>query len=130
MYSSTTHDIRITVDPTYLEDQSEPDEDQYVWAYQVKIENGSGKTVTLRHRYWQITDAKGRIERVSGPGVLGEQPTLAPGESFTYTSGAPLSTPSGFMMGSYEMEDDDGESFQVQIPAFSLDSPYQLVCLN
>ncbi len=130
MYSQTTHDIRITVDPVYLDDHSEPIDDQYVWAYEVRIENTSDQTVTLRNRHWKITDARGRVEEVSGPGVQGEQPTLAPGETFTYTSGTPLSTPSGFMTGSYEMENADGESFVVAVPAFSLDSPYQPVLLN
>lgn len=130
MYSSTTHDIKVTVQPMYLDDQSSPDDQQYVWAYQVKIENLGGRTVRLRNRYWSITDARGRTQEVRGPGVVGEQPLLRPGESFEYTSGCPLSTPSGMMVGSYEMEAEGGERLEVAIPAFSLDSPHQRVSLN
>ena len=80
--------------------------------------------MTLRSRYWKITDGRGRIQEVRGAGVVGEQPTLAPGQSFEYTSGAPLPTPSGFMVGSYQMQASDGHLFNVEIPAFSLDSPH------
>ncbi len=89
----------------------------------MKIENGGGETVQLRHRHWQITDGNGRLQEVRGPGVVGEQPVLAPGESFEYTSSCPLPTPSGFMVGDYEMETRGGESFLVRVPAFSLDTP-------
>ncbi len=130
MYSRTTHDIRVTVQPVYLEEQSVPDEQQFVWAYQVRIENLGERTVRLRNRYWSITDARGRNQEVRGPGVVGEQPVLRPGESFEYTSGCPLSTPSGMMVGSYEMEAETGERLEVAIPAFSLDSPHQPVSLN
>ncbi len=125
MYSESTRSIQVTVEPKYLDDQSEPDEDHYVWAYSIRIENKGAETVRLRNRYWQITDAQGRVQEVRGPGVVGEQPTLEPGESFEYTSGTPLATPSGFMMGAYEMETNSGEMFDVVVPAFSLDSPYQ-----
>ena len=130
MYSETTRSITVTVKPFYLEDQSSPTENRYVWAYHVRIENGGGETVQLRRRYWKITDNRGQIQDVRGPGVVGEQPVLAPGESFEYTSGTPLPTPSGIMVGTYEMETRGGESFSVQIPAFSLDSPHQPVRLN
>ena len=130
MYSETTRAIRVTVKPFYLEDQSSPQENHYVWAYHVKIENTGEDTVQLRNRHWQITDALGRLQEVKGPGVVGEQPLLKPGESFEYTSGTPLPTPSGIMVGSYEMERSDGERFDVRIPAFSLDSPYQPVRIN
>jgi len=130
MYSETTRSITVTVKPFYLEDQSSPTENRYVWAYHVRIENGGGETVQLRRRYWKITDNRGQIQEVRGPGVVGEQPVLAPGESFEYTSGTPLPTPSGIMVGTYEMETEGGESFSVQIPAFSLDSPHQPVRLN
>lgn len=124
-YQKTTRDITITVRPIYLDDESSPDENYYVWAYRVRIENRGAETVRLRNRYWHITDAKGRVQEVRGPGVIGEHPVLKPGESFEYTSGAPLPTPSGFMVGSYEMETSSGEPFQVAIPAFSLDSPHE-----
>ncbi|MEJ1996293.1 MAG: Co2+/Mg2+ efflux protein ApaG [Limibacillus sp.] len=130
MYSKTTDSIRVTVRPHYLEDQSAPDEDHYVWAYQVHIENMGDDTVQLLNRYWHITDATGRVQEVAGPGVVGEQPTLPPGEAFQYTSGCPLSTPSGIMVGHYEMTDRAGRRFEVAIPAFSLDSPHQPVKLN
>ncbi len=130
MYSETTHSIRVTVKPIYLEDQSVPSDDHYVWAYQVEIENLGPTTVQLLNRHWRITDSHGRMQEVRGPGVVGEQPTLQPGESFEYTSGTPLSTPSGIMVGTYEMREETGELFQVAVPAFSLDSPYQPVNLH
>ncbi len=124
MYSETTRKIQITVEPYYLEDQSAPTDDHFVWAYHVRIENLGGETVQLLNRHWEITDALGRLQEVRGPGVVGEQPTLEPGETFEYTSGCPLSTPSGIMVGSYEMQTPAGEKFDVQVPAFSLDSPF------
>jgi ApaG protein len=131
MYSETTRSITVTVKPFYLEDQSSPVEDRYVWAYHVRIENGGKETVQLRRRHWKITDSRGHMEEVGpAPGVVGEQPVLGPGESFEYTSGTPLPTPSGIMVGSYEMETRGGESFWVQVPPFSLDSPHQPVRLN
>ena len=96
-----------------------------MWAYWVKIENQGGETVQLRNRYWRITDSQGQVQEVRGAGVVGEQPALKPGESFEYTSGTPLSTPSGIMLGSYQMQRNDGDTFDVTIPAFSLDSPYE-----
>jgi ApaG protein len=130
MYTETTRSITVTVNPIFLEDQSSPAENHYVWAYQVKIENHGEETVQLRRRHWRITDAMGRVQEVRGAGVVGEQPVLEPGGSFEYTSGTPLPTPSGIMVGSYEMETRDGGSFEVAIPAFSLDSPHQAVRLN
>jgi len=130
MYSETTRSITVTVKPTYLEDQSSPGEHRFVWSYHVRIENQGADTVQLRRRHWRITDNMGRTQEVRGPGVIGEQPVLGPGESFEYTSGTPLSTPSGIMVGSYEMETNQGESFAVAIPAFSLDSPHQPIRLN
>jgi len=124
MYEAITEDIRVTVKPVYLEDQSEPDESHYVWAYHVTIENLGKRTVQLRNRHWTITDAQGRVQEVRGPGVVGEQPVLAPGEIFEYTSGTPLTTPSGVMVGAYEMEGPDGNMFEIAVPAFSLDSPH------
>ena len=125
MYDETTKSIRVTVEPVYLADQSSPSDNHYVWAYQVRIENKGDDTVQLLHRYWRITDAQGRVQEVRGAGVVGEQPTLKPGESFEYASGTPLPTPSGIMVGSYEMETAQGSRFDVAVPAFSLDSPYE-----
>jgi ApaG protein len=130
MYSETTRSIKVTVKPFYLEDQSSPAEDHYVWAYHVRIENRGKETVQLRQRYWKITDSRGQVKEVRGDGVIGEQPVLSPGESFEYTSGTPLATPSGIMVGTYEMETRGGGNFSVRIPAFSLDSPHQPVRLN
>ena len=130
MYSETTRSISVTVRPFYLEDQSSPAEGHYVWAYRVRIENRGAETVQLRRRHWKITDGRGQVQEVRGPGVVGEQPVLGPGQSFEYTSGTPLPTPSGIMVGSYEMELPNGECFAVAIPAFSLDSPHQPRPLN
>jgi ApaG protein len=130
MYSTTTKAIRVSVKPIFLDDQSTPSEDHYVWAYQVTIENTGSGTVQLINRHWRITDAQGRMQEVKGEGVVGEQPRLGPGQLFEYTSGTPLNTPSGLMMGSYEMEDERGQRFDIDIPAFSLDSPYQARQLN
>ena len=130
MYSATTNAITVTVNPVYLDDQSDPDESHFVWAYQVRIENNGPTTIQLRSRYWNITDANGLVQEVRGDGVVGEQPILEPGEAFEYTSGRPLQTPSGIMLGSYQMETEDGDWIDVKVPAFSLDSPHQTVSLN
>ncbi|MDP7603380.1 MAG: Co2+/Mg2+ efflux protein ApaG [Alphaproteobacteria bacterium] len=130
MYTRMTRSIEVTIDPAYLDDQSEPADDHFVWAYQVRIENKGGETVQLLNRYWRITDAQGRIQEVRGAGVVGERPVLNPGQSYEYTSGTPLSTPSGIMDGSYQMETQNGETFDVVIPAFSLDSPHQRRSVN
>lgn len=130
MYRETTRAITVSVEPTYLEDQSAPDESHYVWKYRVRIENHGEEVVQLRNRYWRITDSMGRSQEVRGPGVIGEQPVLQPGQAFEYTSGTPLKTPSGIMVGTYEMQNQSGEYFDIAIPAFSLDSPYQPVRLN
>ena len=130
MYTKTTKSINITVNPYYLEEQSEPDEHHYVWAYQVTINNLSQETVQLKNRCWKITDSNGTKQEVKGEGVVGEQPILNPGEKFEYTSGTPLSTPSGFMEGYYEMETKTGNKFDASIPLFSLDSPHTSKKLN
>jgi len=130
MYNETTRNIAITVEPTYLDDESSPENSRFIWSYHVRIANEGTETVQLRDRHWRIMDARGRVQEVRGVGVVGEQPVLGPGESYAYTSGAPLSTPSGFMSGTYRMETADGESFDVTIPAFSLDSPHQASRLN
>ena len=122
-YSATTRSISVSVTPTYLGDQSSPEESHYVWRYEVEIENSSDQTVKLVNRYWRITDARGRLHEVRGPGVIGKQPVLKPGQRFEYASSTPLSTSSGFMVGTYEMVSEAGETFDIEIPAFSLDLP-------
>lgn len=129
-YQKRTHDIVVSVSPYYLEEQSSSDEDHYVWAYAVEITNEGDKTVQLQDRYWRIVDAAGKVEEVNGPGVVGEQPILDPGDRFNYTSSCPLSTPSGFMAGYYVMTTQDGVFFEVDIPAFSLDLPDHRATVN
>jgi len=125
-FTAVTRQIRVSVRAFYLDDQSEPDRGHYVWAYRVTIVNEGATTVQLLRRTWLITDGMGRTQRVHGEGVVGEQPVLEAGEEFEYTSGTPLATPSGFMSGRYHMQDSgSGEAFDIDIPAFSLDSPYQ-----
>ena len=124
MYSKKTKKINITVNPYFLDDQSEPEDQHFVWAYQVTIDNQSDEKVQLKNRYWKIIDSNGSEQEVRGEGVVGEQPILNPGERFEYTSGTPLSTPSGFMGGYYEMETTEGKKFDAVIPQFSLDSPF------
>ena len=126
MYSQTTRNVKITVTPVYLDEQSDPEEHHYVWAYTVLLENIGEEKVQLINRYWHITDATGAIQEVRGAGVVGEQPVLKSGDVFQYTSGAALRTPSGIMTGEYEMETNFQERFLVKIPAFSLDSPDQM----
>jgi ApaG protein len=123
LYALTTRSIRVSVEPFYLAEQSQPEDDRWVFGYRVTIENRGAETVQLMSRHWRITDAAGRVTEVRGPGVVGEQPRLAPGERFEYASGAPLPTPSGFMTGTYLMVADSGETFDVAIPTFSLDAP-------
>ena len=130
MYERITRGIKVIVRPQYLEGQSKPDEDHFVWAYTITVENHGRETVTLKTRYWKITDATGKVQEVRGAGVVGETPTLKPGDSFTYTSGCPLKTPSGFMVGAYQMQLANGEFFNVEIPAFSLDSPHEKHAIN
>ncbi len=130
MYSSTTHSILVTVEPAFLERESDIDKNRYFWAYHVIIENNSSIEVQLLTRYWHITDGVGRVEEVHGDGVVGETPLLLPGGKFEYTSGCPLSTPSGFMRGSYQVRGQNGDMLEVEIPTFSLDMPDQRVTLN
>ncbi len=124
-YVATTRDIRVSVTSFYLADQSDPAENKYLWGYRIRIENLGSVTVQLLRRTWLITDVRGRVQQVTGAGVVGQQPVLEPGEAFEYTSGTPLETPSGFMTGRYHMVvSDSGEMFDVDIPTFSLDSPH------
>ncbi len=130
MYRAVTDDIAVEVQPFFLPDHSEPENDHFVWAYRITIENGSKRPVQLRRRYWKITDGAGHVEEVEGAGVIGEEPRLLPGESYTYTSGCPLTVPSGVMQGYYTMQLDTGERFRIAIPAFSLDLPEEKRTLN
>jgi ApaG protein len=125
-YEAITRNIQVVVEPTYLTEQSEPDQEYYVWAYRVEIENKGAETVQLQARYWRITDAFGRTQEVRGHGVVGEQPVLRPGEKFEYTSGTPLNAPSGLMSGNYQMQTTGGDLFEAEIPLFSLDSPHDI----
>jgi ApaG protein len=129
-YAATTRNITVSVQPYFLADQSVPDADHFVWAYHVRIRNNGRETVRLLTRHWVITDSTGHLQEVRGEGVVGKQPVLRPGETFEYASGAPLATPSGMMMGSYRMQSESGESFDVAIPAFSLDSPHNRVVVH
>lgn len=124
-YERETRRIRVAVRPAYLDDQSDPDGDRYVWSYTVTIENLGKEPVQLLSRYWNIVDGAGRVQEVRGPGVVGAQPVIGPGESFQYTSGCPLETASGSMSGRYQMMSASGESFEAEIPAFLLESPYE-----
>ncbi|MGQ5237088.1 Co2+/Mg2+ efflux protein ApaG [Brucella abortus] len=130
MYSAVTRGIEVTVEPFYLEVQSEPEENRYVWVYRVTIVNNSSETVQLCSRYWQITDANGHVQELRGSGVVGKQPVLDPGDSYQYSSGCPLTTSSGVMVGRYQMKGEDGAQFEIEIPAFSLDVPEQRRTLN
>ncbi len=130
MYSAVTREIRVEVEPIYLAEQSEPDNGQFVWAYRVQIGNEGAESVQLLTRYWHITDGIGRVQEVRGAGVVGEQPVLKPGDTYEYTSGTPLPTPSGIMKGTYQMKTPAGEKFDIEIPAFSLDCPYETRRLN
>lgn len=130
MYEAVTANIRVRVTPHYAQEQSAPEDGRYFWTYTVEITNLGGQHVQLKSRVWKITDANGRTEEVRGPGVVGQQPTLEPMQPFSYTSGCPLRTPQGLMVGSYQMVDAEGRMFDIAIPAFSLDSPFGRPTLN
>jgi ApaG protein len=125
MYERKTRQILVAVRPAYLDDQSDPEGDRYVWSYTVTIENRGEESVQLMSRYWNIVDGVGRVKEIRGPGVVGAQPVIAPGESFEYTSGCPLETASGLMSGRYQMKAASGEAFEAEIPLFLLESPYE-----
>ena len=129
-YLAITRGIAVSVEPTYLETRSSPESSQYLWAYRVIIENQGREPVQLLSRHWMITNARGELTEVKGPGVVGEQPILKPGQRFEYTSGVSLNTPSGMMGGAYQMESEGGERFDIEIPTFSLDCPSQDLFLN
>ena len=123
VYEASTRGVVVRVKTNYLTEQSDPIESRYVWAYTIEIENHSEDTVQLISRRWLITDGRNHTEEVSGAGVIGEQPRLKPREAFRYTSGCPLTTPSGEMRGAYQMLTDAGEAFEAEVPAFSLHLP-------
>ncbi len=125
MYERVTKGIRVAVQPSYLEDQSDPDEGEYLWSYTVTIENNGPETVQLMSRYWHITDGVGNVQEVRGPGVVGAQPVIPPGQRFQYTSGCPLPTACGHMVGTYQMKSASGEAFEAEIPPFILESPHE-----
>lgn len=124
MYKALTRGIAVTVTPRFVAEESSPEDGKFFFAYSVEITNTGEERVQLRDRYWRIIDGRGQTQEVRGPGVVGKQPVLEPGESFSYTSGCPLTTPDGTMVGRYTMVTAAGESFQADIPAFSLDSPH------
>ena len=130
MYQQKTRSIEISVEPFYVDEQSSPSSSRFVFGYRVKIDNQGHEAVQLMNRYWQITDALGRTVEVEGPGVVGEQPLIEPGDHFEYTSGTPLGTPSGVMIGRYQMVTESGETFDADIPAFSLDAPGAQMRMN
>jgi ApaG protein len=130
MYRTVTRNIEVTVTPRFLPERSSPENGYFFWAYQIEIANRGRETVQLKTRHWRITDAHGRLQEVRGAGVVGEEPVLEPGKSFEYTSGVPLPTPSGFMVGTYGMITAAGERFNIDIPAFSLDSSHAARTIN
>ncbi|MBZ8133861.1 Co2+/Mg2+ efflux protein ApaG [Afifella sp. IM 167] len=130
MYRATTRNITVSVEPEFLEKESNPKAGRFFWAYTVEIANEGSERVQLLRRHWQITDGVGRVEEVHGAGVVGEQPEIEPGKSYRYTSGCPLATSSGIMVGSYDMVGEDGSTFSIAIPAFSLDLPGGRTLLN
>lgn len=131
MFEAETDGVVVRVEPQFLAQQSDPDENRYVWAYTIEIVNSSPETVQLISRYWRIMDENGLTQEVRGAGVVGKQPVLEPGESFTYTSACPLGAPSGVMVGTYSMvRVEGGEEFDIAVPAFPLDSPHQTRLAN
>ena len=125
MYRAVTRQIEVTVEPNFLPERSSAERCEFFWSYTIVITNTGEETVQLQTRHWIITDAAGRRQEVRGKGVVGEQPVLAPGERFEYTSGVPLPTTSGIMTGRYQMMSASGENFEAEIPAFLLESPYE-----
>ena len=122
-FHAKTQDIIVHVAVSFLPEQSEPDRGRWFWAYHIRIENGSARTIQLLTRHWIITDGRGARHSVEGEGVVGEQPVIAPGASFDYVSGCPLQTPTGAMQGSYRLSREDGQAFDAAIPRFALLAP-------
>jgi ApaG protein len=129
-YRAVTRQIEVKVTPRFLPERSSPENGYFFWAYTIMLTNLGGETVQLKTRHWRITDAQGRLQEVRGAGVVGEEPVLKPGENYEYTSGVPLPTSSGFMTGTYGMVTQDGEKFDIAIPAFSLDTPQKERTIN
>jgi ApaG protein len=130
LYEQRTDDVVIRVEPEFLAEQSNPRDSRFIWAYTVEIDNQSEHDLTVTERFWQIADSRGQVQEVRGDGVVGETPTVKAGTVFRYTSGAPLTAPSGMMRGSYRMTAEGGESFEVAVPTFLLDSPHEGLILN
>lgn len=130
MYEQETSGMVVRVEPQFLPAESAPDEGRFVWAYTIEIENRSGDPVQLLSRFWRITDENGITQEVRGAGVIGQQPVINPGQSFRYTSAAPLAAPSGVMLGAYSMQRENGEAFDIAVPAFVLESPHQAKLVN
>jgi ApaG protein len=130
MYQTVTRNITVTVTPKFLPERSSQEKNYCFWAYTIAISNQGEEAVQLKTRHWRITDALGRVQEVRGAGVVGEEPVLEPGASYEYTSGVPLPTPSGFMVGTYGMVSARGERFDIEIPAFSLDATEDKRTLN
>lgn len=130
IYEKTTQNVTVRVEPDYLEDQSRPADDHYIWAYTVEIENNRQTQIQLVERFWQISDSRGQCQEIRGSGVMGQTPILKPGEVFRYTSGAPLYAPSGMMRGTYSLKTPNGDQFDVTIPTFLLDSPHETQSFN
>ena len=129
MYQTVTRNIEVSVTPRFMPDRSSAEKSYFFWSYTIEITNRGESTVQLKTRHWRITDANGKLQEVRGAGVVGEEPVLAPGQTYEYTSGVPLATPSGFMTGSYGMVA-GAEQFDIAIPTFSLDSPSAKRTLN
>jgi ApaG protein len=126
VYEAETEGVIVRVSPRFLDDESSPEDHRFMWAYHIEIENRGERRLRLLTRHWRITDRDGRVQEVNGSGVVGQNPLLGPGEKFEYTSGAPLSAPSGLMSGTYRMIDEQGGSLEAEIPMFALDSPYDV----
>jgi len=129
-YEQRTDDVVVRVEPEFLAEQSNPSDSRFIWAYTVEIDNQSERDLTVTDRFWQIADSRGQVQEVRGAGVVGETPIVKSGETFRYTSGAPLTAPSGMMRGSYTMRTESGESFDIVVPTFLLDSPHEGSCFN
>lgn len=129
-YECRTKDVIVRVEPEYLAEQSNPSDSRFIWAYTVEIDNQSQDDLRVTGRYWHIADSRGQVQEVRGQGVVGEKPVVKAGEQFRYTSGAPLSAPSGMMSGSYRVEPESGDAYDIDIPVFVLDSPFEGTMFN
>lgn len=130
LFELRTRDVVIRVEPEFLAEQSSAADSRYIWAYTVEIRNESDQDLKVTDRFWKIADSRGQMQEVRGKGVVGEEPVIKSGEVFRYTSGAPLTAPSGMMLGLYTVKPVNGESYDVNIPAFVLDSPHEGLVLN